>query len=265
MMLTDQSALAFLDEPDFADALPAPGIASRSTVPPRLALVETHYAFAPAYGQPNLRQRAPAAVIAFGAVALLFSALVWMNVHPHRQAQQRIVALDMKLDQPPPPRQQPKPQETKADLPTIPVAAPQPIVESPAPPIAPVVLSPAHTTPAPAAVEAPPTPPAAPPAPPKVTGPAEGGDMSTRMISFTAPTYPLDSRRMREEGTVTLSLLLGVDGRVSEISVSGSSGFARLDKAALEAVRKWRWAPVMRNGEPVMVRGTVKIPFLIKH
>ncbi|MDE1916253.1 MAG: energy transducer TonB [Sphingomonadales bacterium] len=263
-MLTDQSALAFPDEPDFATAPTSPVRPPARGQAPRLALVETHYAFAPSYGQASLRQRGPAALVAFGAVALLFSALVWMNVHPHHRHQPRIVALDMKLDQAPPPKEQPKPQDTKADLPTTPVAAPQPAMASPAP-IAPVALSPAPAAPAPPMVEAPPAPPAAPPAPPKASGPAEGGDISTRMLSFVAPTYPLESRRMREEGTVTLSLLLSLDGRVSEISVSGSSGFARLDKAALEAVRKWRWAPVMRNGEAVMVRGTVKIPFLIKH
>jgi protein TonB len=80
-----------------------------------------------------------------------------------------------------------------------------------------------------------------------------------------APTYPLESRRLREEGTVVLNLLLGTSGRVEEIAVSASSGSPRLDKAALDAVRKWRWAPVMRGGEPVMVRGTVKIPFAIRH
>jgi protein TonB len=85
------------------------------------------------------------------------------------------------------------------------------------------------------------------------------------MLSFTAPSYPLESRRQKEEGTVALSLLLGTDGRVAEISIASSSGFARLDKAALESVRKWRWAPIMRGGEAVTVRGTVKIPFIIKH
>jgi protein TonB len=48
------------------------------------------------------------------------------------------------------------------------------------------------------------------------------------------------------------------------VSVSRSSGFARLDKAALDAVRRWRWSPLVRGGVPVMVRGIVDIPFVLQ-
>lgn len=74
----------------------------------------------------------------------------------------------------------------------------------------------------------------------------------------------MESRRKREQGTVVLSLTLSVDGGVSVISVAQSSGFDRLDDAALRAVRKWRWAPTVRNGQPVMVRGQVEIPFVLQ-
>ncbi|HWU03496.1 MAG TPA: energy transducer TonB, partial [Novosphingobium sp.] len=104
---------------------------------------------------------------------------------------------------------------------------------------------------------------AAPAAAPAPAGPVSGGDLSAKRIVTVNPVYPLESRRQREMGTVVLNLLLGTDGRVSEISVATSSGFARLDRAALDAVRKWRWAPTTRNGEPVMVRGIVPIPFVL--
>ena len=84
------------------------------------------------------------------------------------------------------------------------------------------------------------------------------------MIEATPPRYPQDSRRKHEQGTVVLAVLLGVDGRVAEISVSRSSGFERLDRAALAAVQRWRWSPVRRAGVPVMVRGLVEIPFVLK-
>jgi protein TonB len=260
-MLTDRSALVRFDERDDRVAAPVSRVAG-----PRLALVGTQYAYAPTYGRGGMRQRGPAAIVAFGAMATLFSALVWMNVHTDHHRQQRVVAVDMKLDPPAPPKEQPRPQEEKVELPTTPQITPQPVATQ-APPLAPVALSPAPVAPAPPpVVQAPPAPPPPPASPaPKASGPAEGGDLSTKMLSFTAPSYPIESRRAKEEGTVTLSLLLGLDGHVAEISVTGSSGSARLDKAALEAVRKWRWAPVTRNGEGVMVRGTVKIPFIIKH
>ncbi len=85
------------------------------------------------------------------------------------------------------------------------------------------------------------------------------------MIVAKPPTYPIDSRRRHEEGTVVLSVLVATDGSVSEISVAQSSGSSLLDQAALGAVRKWRWAPLLRGGDPVMVRGEVKIPFVLKH
>jgi protein TonB len=109
-----------------------------------------------------------------------------------------------------------------------------------------------------------PVPVAAAPAQKAPSGPVEVNDLGARLVSFSPPSYPLQSRRDMEEGTVTLALLVGLDGNVLDISVSGTSGFPRLDKAALEAVRKWRWSPMMRSGEAVMLRGSLKIPFTLK-
>lgn len=275
-MLTDRSALAFFDDAEFAPRSRSSAVvrpmpvahAVASPVANPVALPQTAYAYAPSYGQGGVRQRGSAALVAFGAMATLFSALVWMNVHPHHQHQHRVMALDVKLDTTPP-KQQPKPPEPKPEAPAAHVPTPQqPVVIEQTPQIA-VALSPAPAAPAPApapvvaapAVVAPPAPAPA----PRPAAPAEVGDLSSKMLSFTPPTYPLESRRQKEEGTVALSLLLGTDGRVADISIASSSGFARLDKAALDSVRKWRWAPIIRNGEPVTVRGTVRIPFVIKH
>lgn len=85
------------------------------------------------------------------------------------------------------------------------------------------------------------------------------------MISGGPPRYPVESRRRKEQGTVELNLVLGLDGKVETISVAHSSGFARLDQAALDAVRRWRWAPTLRDGSPVKVRGTVEIPFVLSN
>ncbi len=265
-MLADTSALARFAPEDFplTPMRDGPRAAMAATRLVSAGTGETVYSHTSTYGQGAAKRQAPAAVVAFAAVGLLFSTLVWMNVHEHHLRHHRVMALDLKLDPPVPPKQQPKPEVEKVELPTTPTPVQQPVV-TPQPLPVPVALSPA---PAPApVVQAPPAPPAAPaaPPPPKAVGPAEGGDLSAKMLSFTPPSYPLESRRNKEEGTVALSLLLGTDGRVAEISVSSSSGFARLDKAALEAVRKWRWSPVMRGGEAVQVRGTVKIPFIIKH
>ena len=74
----------------------------------------------------------------------------------------------------------------------------------------------------------------------------------------------MDARRSKEQGTVVLSVMLSVDGRVADIAISKSSGSNSLDRAALSAVKHWRWAPMIRNGNPVLVRGLVTIPFVLR-
>jgi len=61
-----------------------------------------------------------------------------------------------------------------------------------------------------------------------------------------------------------LRLVVSEDGRVTQISVQRSSGFAALDDAALAAVHKWRWSPTVRDGRPVAITGLVQIPFVLR-
>ncbi len=65
------------------------------------------------------------------------------------------------------------------------------------------------------------------------------------------PDYPAESRRRGEEGVVRLSLRVGIDGQVEAAEVSVSSGFPRLDSAAVEAARRWRFRPATQGGLPV--------------
>ncbi len=65
------------------------------------------------------------------------------------------------------------------------------------------------------------------------------------------PPYPELSRENEEEGSVRLAVTVEADGHPSSVRVAGSSGFSRLDRAAEQAVWKYRFRPAMRNGEPV--------------
>lgn len=67
--------------------------------------------------------------------------------------------------------------------------------------------------------------------------PAQDLKTSTRV----EPTYPAQSRRLGEEGSVKLRILVDATGRPKTIEVMASSGFPRLDQAAQEAVRRWRF------------------------
>lgn len=72
------------------------------------------------------------------------------------------------------------------------------------------------------------------------------------------PRYPPQAIRQRHEGTVTLLILVAVDGSVKDIKVDVSSGYRELDRAAMDAARRWRFNPTIRNGQKV--EGYARVP-----
>ncbi|WP_108125118.1 energy transducer TonB [Saccharospirillum mangrovi] len=70
-------------------------------------------------------------------------------------------------------------------------------------------------------------------------------------LNNARPIYPNRSLRMKEEGIVTLTVYVYADGSVGDITLAESSGSRRLDAAAIEAVRHWRYEPARQNGEPI--------------
>lgn len=75
------------------------------------------------------------------------------------------------------------------------------------------------------------------------------------------PAYPNASRRLGEEGKVVLRVHVSAAGLPETIEVSLSSGFARLDRAAEEAVSRWRFVPAQRGAEAVAAWVRVPIRF----
>jgi protein TonB len=75
------------------------------------------------------------------------------------------------------------------------------------------------------------------------------------------PVYPTLSKRLREEGTVLLRVNLDAQGIVLDISIEKSSSFQRLDQAALEAVKQWRFVPAKRGQETMPSTALVPIEF----
>ncbi len=117
----------------------------------------------------------------------------------------------------------------------------------PAPPAFPAAPAPA---PAPAPVAPPP------PAPAAATA-----DSAPRLLSSPAPRYPRDAQRRGLSGTVLLRVHVGTDGAPIGIDLVQGSGSRELDRAAVEGVRRWRFAPAMRNGQPVEAAVQVPITF----
>ena len=202
----------------------------------------------------------PQAVILTALIhVMLVAALFLVRDHIVHKRGAKLTVMNLTPAPPPPPAAEPSRPETKPVI-----VAPRPVVETRISSPVPLQTTP---DPAPQPISLPPALPStsdAPPAPPAPPSIVQASDLGNRMVAGKAPNYPVESRRKREQGTVVLMLILGVDGRVSSISVSQSSGFARLDHAALDAVRKWRWEPITRGGQAVMVKGLVEIPFVLQ-
>ncbi len=163
---------------------------------------------------------------------------------------------------PAPPEKQPlrkqMPEPAKVETPRPPEPPPprqlvaQAPVTSPAEPVAPPPPSLPAVSPAPAPVTAPPAPPTPPPEAPRPAGPVTlGSELSVACPQRTPPVYPAVSRRLGEEGKVVLRVELDEGGDVSKASVQSSSGYSRLDEAALAAIKGWRCQPALRDGKPV--------------
>lgn len=147
---------------------------------------------------------------------------------------------------PKPPVAKPLPkQPVRQLLAEAPVRSPADIVAAPAPPV--------------------PMPESAAPAMPLPLGPvALGGELSVACPARQAPVYPALSRRYGETGKVVLRVTLDESGKVAQATVDRSSGFPRLDEAALSAVRGWRCVPVQRNGRPVQASAMQPFNFVLE-
>jgi periplasmic protein TonB len=151
-----------------------------------------------------------------------------------------------RLMQPPPVAQ---PQATPPPPPMMSVAAPSPqiafAVPVPAPArVVPVKEASSRTVETPLVVD---TPPAPLPAQPLTFGQGEGKQ--------PAPDYPRESLRQGQEGTVTVRMTVGEDGRVLAAEASSPSPWPLLNAAALRAVKsRWRFTPGPVRAYEVAIR-----------
>ncbi len=171
------------------------------------------------------------------AADIVIPAEVLMTL-PEPLAQQK---KPVKLPVPTPPQPAPKLQAIVDKTPPAP-SAPTGIVAPPAPVPAPATPVDA-TAPVAAVVAAPIT---AAVAQPAVQLPSSDADY----LQNPKPTYPAMSRRLNEQGRSVIKVLIGIDGLPKQADIAKSSGFDRLDQAALGTVMRWRFVPGKRNGVP---------------
>ena len=76
-----------------------------------------------------------------------------------------------------------------------------------------------------------------------------------------APMYPALSKRNRETGIVLLHVNVSAEGNATAVTLHKSSGYDRLDQAAIQAVNRWRFVPGMRGQSAVSATVIVPISF----
>jgi protein TonB len=214
----------------------------------------------------QLRRIGPLGVIILLHVALFYALQSGLVRHAAQAFPKEVFASFITPEPAPEPAPKPEPAKPK----TVPVVKKQ--VTRPKP--TPVV----NTTPSEQAITAPvaPSPPsneppaeAAPPAPAvAAASPAAAVPKTISGVSYIQapqPEYPAIARRMGDEGTVTLRVLVNEKGRPDRADIQKSSGSSRLDEAARQAVLRALFKPHVEDGKPVAVYAIVPIKFQLNN
>jgi len=99
------------------------------------------------------------------------------------------------------------------------------------------------------------------PAPsPKIALPSTQADY----LNNPKPAYPALSRRLGEQGRAVVRVLIGADGLPQKAELHTSSGFERLDRAALDTVMRWRYVPGKRGDVPEAMWFNVPLNFVLE-
>jgi protein TonB len=78
------------------------------------------------------------------------------------------------------------------------------------------------------------------------------------------PPYPRSARRQGAQGTMRLRVEVWATGGVGQVVVDQSAGHPDLNRAAIEAVRQWRFESARRGAEPVTIWVTLPVPFELR-
>ena len=124
----------------------------------------------------------------------------------------------------------------------------QPNLDVPLPETPPVVDEPVETT-------------ITPPDPTPTNAISDANLQVTRRVE---PSYPPASRRAGEQGTAVFSVLVDPSGHPKDVKVQSSSGYDRLDQAAMEAIRRWSFNPAMRDSQKVEAWTSVRVKFQLQ-
>ena len=207
-------------------------------------------------------------IVAIIHIALGYLLVTGLAIDAVKNVVERVTTIDVEEPPPPEPEDEPPPPPPEDVPQTVPppVAPPPPMNISPAPPR--IVTTPTIPPPAPPAVRIPPPAPvAAPPAPPAPPSRARGAspDNLARWAARIQGDYPSSALRREEQGTVTMRITIGANGRVEACAVSGSSGSSALDDAACRGMQRYaRYNPALNAaGDPISATTTQSIRYVL--
>lgn len=196
---------------------------------------------------------------ALAHAAIVAFAFLFYQTPPQAPEIFSVSLLPMSPPAPTLPAPAPKPQ------PVIKQAQPKPtVVPKPAPSTSQTAISQAQPTPTQASADAPSTVAPSGADKPSTTTAAIVPAHDAAYLNNPRPAYPAMSRRLGEEGRVMLEVHVLADGTPSKVSLAKSSGFSRLDDAAVEAVKRWKFVPAKRGGEAVAAVVTIPMPFVLE-
>jgi len=102
-------------------------------------------------------------------------------------------------------------------------------------------------------------------APPDASPNEAISDANLQVTRRVEPSYPPASRRAGEQGTAVFSVLVDPSGHPQQVKVQTSSGFERLDQAAMEAIRHWVFNPAVRDSQKVAAWTSVRVKFQLQN
>ena len=88
-----------------------------------------------------------------------------------------------------------------------------------------------------------------------------GVQTEAKAVGQVNPVYPRYSRRHEEEGAVTILVEILASGKLGHVKVLRSSGYSRLDRAALDAVKKARFTPARKGNQPITTTRSISFTF----
>jgi TonB family protein len=91
--------------------------------------------------------------------------------------------------------------------------------------------------------------------------PLNAGDFER--VYYSPPTFPLAARERGVSGWVDLQFVVTANGQVAEVVITGAEPAGLFEQAAVDALKKWRYKPIQRDGQPVDQRARLRMKFAL--